>query len=176
MDIEKLKYPIGEFVVPKDFGDGSKSKWISEIEVLPFHLKRALANLTEDQLGTAYRPDGWTIKQLVHHIGDSHLNAYSRLKFALTEDTPTIKPYQQEAWVNTPDGDLDISIPLNLITAIHTKWVHIYKNITQSQWQAKFFHPDEKEPQGIDYWCAKYAWHGKHHLAHITELARRESW
>jgi hypothetical protein len=177
MDIEQLKYPIGKFSRPAEISQSDISRWIAEIEALPAQVREAVRSLNDTQLDTPYRPEGWTVRQVVHHLPDSHMNSYIRFKLALTEDNPTIKPYFEERWAQLPDGkSAPINLSLALLEALHKRWVLTLRYITAEQWQRTFFHPDHKKDLRIDGVLALYAWHGKHHLAHITELKKRMGW
>ena len=166
MDIEKLKYPIGKFEWPKEINVELLNSWISVISEFPTKLKVETAYLTEDQLDTRYRPDGWTIRQVVHHCADSHMNSLMRLKLALTEDQPIIKP----------DSRLPIGSSLLILDGIHQRWATILRNLTKEQLGRTFIHPDSGRSIRIDANTALYAWHCNHHLAHITETKKRNNW
>jgi hypothetical protein len=176
-DLEQLKYPIGKFSRPISITQDDITRWIAEIESLPSKLRNAVKTLNDTQLDTPYRPDGWTVRQVVHHLPDSHLNSYIRFKLALTEDNPTVKPYFEERWAELPDGKTaPIEPSLTLLESLHQRWALTLRYITSEQWQRTFFHPESKKEFRIDGILALYAWHGKHHLAHITELKKRMSW
>lgn len=176
MDNEKLKYPIGRYRVDDNFDKASIKKWIAEIELLPERLSDAVKGLTLQQLQTPYRPDGWNIKQVVHHIADSHMNAYIRFKLALTENNPLIKPYDEKLWAELPDSNLtDISVSLDLIKALHKRWTSLLRQLREKELNKEFLHPlsgTKKLKESISH----YAWHGNHHLAHITSLRKRMNW
>jgi len=176
MDIEKLKYPIGKFEWPKEINVELLNSWISVISEFPTKLKVETAFLTEDQLDTRYRPDGWTIRQVVHHCADSHMNSLMRLKLALTEDQPIIKPYYEEKWAELPDSRLPIGSSLLILDGIHQRWATILRNLTKEQLGRTFIHPDSGRSIRIDANTALYAWHCNHHLAHITETKKRNNW
>ncbi|MCZ4243158.1 YfiT family bacillithiol transferase [Pedobacter punctiformis] len=169
MDLEKLKYPIGQFLMPEIFDERQTEIWISEIEALPSQIKQATENLSEVQLNQTYRPDGWTLKQVVHHIPDSHLNAYIRFKQAITEDVPVIRPYYEERWAETEEAkNGDIKISIELLTVLHQRWVAFLKTLKQEDYQRKYIHPAIGKELSLANMLGTYAWHGKHHLAHIT--------
>lgn len=169
MDLEQLKYPIGKFVMPEVFDERQVNAWISEIEALPEQIKNATENLSDEQLNQTYRPDGWTLRQVVHHIPDSHMNAYIRFKQAMTEDIPTIRPYYEERWAETEEAkNGDIAMSVSLLTALHQRWVAFLKTLDFEDYQRKYIHPAQGKELNLANMLGMYAWHGKHHLAHIT--------
>jgi len=173
MDLEQLKYPIGKFTMPEIFDERQIEIWISEIEALPNQIKQATKKLTEKQLNQTYRPGGWTLKQVVHHIPDSHMNAYIRFKQAITEDVPTIRPYYEERWAETEEaknGDIQMSIAL--LMGLHQRWVAFLKTLNPEDYQRKYIHPELGQAFTLANMLGTYAWHGKHHLAHITSTIR----
>lgn len=175
-DLETLRFPIGKFDKNIEITEQVLKKWISEIKELPGRLQEATENLTEDQLDTPYRPGGWTVKQVVHHIADSHINSFIRFKLALTEVLPIIKPYDEALWAELPDGqDMPIDVSLQLLKALHERWIVLLKNLSDEQLQRKFIHPDSGEVL-LKTNIGMYAWHGSHHLAHITSLKERMKW
>ncbi len=172
-----LRYPVGEFVVTGDVTPARLEGWIAEIAEAPAKLRAAVHGLTNEQFDTPYRPEGWTVRQVVHHVPDSHLNAYIRFKLALTEDNPTIKPYEEARWANLPDtAGTQVGVSLMLLESLHRRWVVLLKSISGSQWERTFFHPEKQRALRLDHTLALYAWHGKHHVAHLTELRDRMSW
>jgi hypothetical protein len=170
-----LRYPIGAFVLPARLPRAERPQAIRDIEETPSQLRAAVAGLADGQLDTPYRPAGWTVRQVVHHLPDSHMNAYVRLKLALTEDVPTIRPYDEAAWAQLPDAAAPIEPSLALLEQLHQRWVHLWRCLTEADWRRAFRHPELGE-MGVDELCALYAWHGKHHVAHITTLRAREGW
>ena len=148
---------------------------IDTIAQLPGQMAAAVDRLSEPQLDTPYRPGGWTVRQVVHHVADSHMNAFVRLKMALTEDTPTIKPYDQEAWSTLADMRLPIDISLSLLRGIHTRWVTVLRSLSPDEFSRTFNHP-EIGLMTLDSQLQMYAWHSRHHVAHITSLRQREGW
>ncbi|MBD1380523.1 YfiT family bacillithiol transferase [Metabacillus arenae] len=170
-----LRYPIGQFKYEKELSMNVIEKWINEIEVAPAKLKAAVKNLTDDQLDTPYRSGGWTVRQVVHHIADSHINSYTRLKLSLTEENPTIKPYLEEKWAELPDSKLDIDVSLSLLAALHRRWVTLLRSLLPSELEKIFYHPDSGAIT-IGESIGLYAWHGSHHIAHITSLRQRQDW
>ena len=174
--MEDLRYPIGKFV-PQVFSNTVLEALLLEIEVLPKTLEFSILNLDEYQLDEPYRPDGWTIKQVVHHVADSHMNALIRLKLALTEDNPTIKPYEEKDWANLEDVKVvPINVSLTMVHAIHAKLLAIFKILNEEQWNRTFYHPENKSTTTLWTLLGIYAWHGKHHVAHINNLRERKGW
>ncbi len=179
-DDSSLKYPIGTFTdqdfAKAPFDELLRDQLLIEIKVLPSALEMTVLNLDEHQLQTCYRPGGWTVNQLVHHVADSHMNAYTRCKLALTEENPAIKPYDQDGWAALPDSDLPINISLTLLHALHERWYAILKNLSDSEWKKTFYHPEQKMNYSIWEVLKVYVWHGKHHVAHIMQLRNRNNW
>jgi len=174
--MEDLRYPIGKYV-SQPFSEKQLEEWLIDITFLPQHLENAILNLDENQLNTPYRPEGWTVKQLVHHVADSHMNAYIRFKLGLTEVNPTIKPYEEGEWAKLPDTqNLPVNISLTLLHALHTRWVEVLKNISTSDWERTVFHPEHKKEMTLWFLLGMYAWHSRHHTAHITALRERMGW
>jgi uncharacterized damage-inducible protein DinB len=172
-----LRYPIGKFRRPEAAkSDDQRREFIAVIEQTPAHLASAVKNLKLEQLDTPYRPGGWTVRQLVHHVPDSHMNAYVRMKLALTEDVPTIKPYDEARWAELSDSKTPIEPSLAILENLHKRWVLLLKSLTTSDWSRKYGHPEWSKPMSLDDTLALYAWHGKHHVAHITTLRERNSW
>jgi hypothetical protein len=170
------RYPIGRFIPDATPTSETRVRHIAEIAALPQRFRKAVSGLSDSQLSTPYRDGGWTVRQLIHHVPDSHLNAYIRCKLALTEDSPTIKPYDQEAWANLADSALTpTEVSLSLLEAVHTRWVTLLRALTPDDFQRKFNHP-ETGVQSVDSMVALYAWHGNHHLGHITGLRERMKW
>jgi uncharacterized damage-inducible protein DinB len=172
-----LRYPIGEYK-PEPFSIEQKVEWLADLKFLPLHLENAILNLDEAQLETPYRDGGWTVHQLVHHVADSHMNAYCRFKLALTEDNPAIKPYDQELWAEMNDvHKLPVNISLTLLHALHARWVEALKHVKDDDWNNRtIFHPEYKKTIRLWTLLGMYAWHGKHHTAHITSLRERMGW
>ena len=175
--MEDLRYPIGQYKVEGEVTKGMRDKWIQELADTPAKLREAVAGLTEDQLDTPYRPDGWTVRQVVHHIPDSHLNAYIRFKWALTEDAPTIKAYDEVRWAELPEAkSADIDVSLTLLEAVHARLDMIFKNMSDADFERVFTHPETGESPSLAVYLGLYAWHGKHHIAHINRLRERRGW
>ena len=172
-----LRYPIGKYQRPGELTNDQRLEFIIAIEQTPEQLASALKNLSADRLDTPYRPGGWTVRQVVHHLPDSHMNAYVRMKLALTEDEPTIKTYDEARWAELADGKRSpIGLSLELLETLHKRWVLMLRSLTALDWARKFRHPEHEKPMSIDDSLALYAWHGKHHVAHITALRQRNGW
>jgi len=175
--IDKLKYPVGKFSMPENVDEKVIKQWINDIEILPQKLREAVNGLNEEQLNTPYRPGGWTVRQVVHHVGDSHLNSYIRFKLALTEDNPTIKPYDQDKAAELEEYNLlPIEDSLNFVEALHKRWIVLLKTLKDSDWEKTFFHPESKRNVSLKRNLGIYAWHSKHHVAHIASLRERNNW
>ncbi len=173
-----LRYPIGPFQAhAKDHTSaGEKADLIEEIEAAPAQLRAAVAGLDDAQLDTPYREDGWTVRQVVHHVLDSHVNAYVRFRWALTEDAPVIKPYDEKEWARLPDAtSAPVAVSLDLLDALHTRWLILLRAMAPEDFERRWSSPDFGE-LGVDVLLQIYAWHGKHHAAHITALREREGW
>ena len=169
------RYPIGKYE-PKPYSQQQKEQWLNDLKFLPTDLEMAVTNLDEFQLDTPYREGGWTVKQLVHHVADSHANAYIRFKLGLTEDNPPVKPYNEKEWALLNDVQtVPINVSLTWLHAMHQRWVATIKDLTHEQWQRTVLHPQHNE---ISLWflLGMYAWHGKHHTAHITTLREQNNW
>lgn len=175
-DIEALKYPIGKYNKANEYNSTIINSWIAEIEKLPSDLKKTVTGLTEEQLNTQYRPDGWTARQVVHHIADSHIVAYIRFKLTLTEETPAINPYKEDMWAEMKDASLPVDISIHLISNIHLRWLAILKAMNTGDFDKAFFHAEYKRNITLKEILGLYAWHGKHHLAQITALIKRRGW
>ena len=172
-----LRYPIGKFITPTECTAEEIQQWITAIEQLPVKLQRAVQNLNDEQLNTPYRDEGWTIRQVIHHLPDSHMNCYIRIKLALTEDNPTIRPYMEERWAELDDaitGNAEMS--LELLEALHKRMVMMMRNLSSTELDRIYYHPENKTKTPIKNVIALYAWHSNHHLAHITSLMERMNW
>lgn len=174
---EDLRYPIGPYQT-QPFSIEQKIEWLADIKFLPVLLENALLNLDERQLRTPYREGGWTVHQLVHHIADSHINAYCRFKLGLTEENPEIRPYEEKKWAELHDVDkLPVNISVTLLHALHIRWHEALKNVRDDEWNNRtIYHPEQKKVIRLWTLLGMYAWHGKHHVAHITALRERNGW
>lgn len=170
-----LRYPIGEFTLPARLSLADRPLAIRDVEETPWRLQTAVEGLSDSQLDTSYRPGGWSVRQVVHHLPDSHMNSYIRLKRSLTEDTPTVTTYDEAAWAELPDSAAPIQRSMALLEHLHERWVYLWQRLRDSDWERRLRHPDLGEMR-VDELLAFYAWHGKHHVAHITTLRNREGW
>ena len=171
------RYPIGPFVVEGEITPERRQGWITDVADAPGLLRSAVQGLSDAQFDTPYRDGGWTLRQVVHHVPDSHLNAYVRFKLALTEDNPTIRPYQEARWAELPDTRItNIGVSLMLLEALHRRWVNLLRSMDEADWSRTVFHPEHQKSFALDGLLAMYAWHGKHHTAHITALRHKMGW
>lgn len=176
MTMEDLQYPIGRFRWAGGSTAGQRMEWVGIIAATPTALRDAIAGLQPEQLDVRYREGGWTIRQVAHHYADDHMNTYVRFKLALTEDAPLIKGYSESAWAELPDARLSPVEPsLQLLTALHERWVMAWQALTETDWQRTFVHP-VRGPVSLDHLAALYAWHGQHHVTQITRLRERSGW
>jgi uncharacterized damage-inducible protein DinB len=170
-----MKYPVGKFQFNGEITNSITKDWINEIKSLPRLLRDTVKDLDNEQLDTPYRSGGWTVRQVIHHLADSHMNAYIRFKLALTEEKPVIKPYDETKWAELSDYKLPIDISLSLLEALHQRWTILFHSLSLADMQKTFFHPDSGEVS-VGKNIGIYAWHGRHHLAHITSLCNRKGW
>lgn len=171
-----LRYPVGTFTPAGPPDAAQRAAWIAEIAEMPGRLRDAIAGLTPEQLDTPYRPEGWTVRQVVHHLADSHMNSYIRYKLALTEERPTIKPYDEARWAELADGRFGaVELSLGLLDALHTRWVLSFYALKPEDFDRVFVHP-EIGVVSLGENLGRYAWHGRHHIAHITGLRQRMGW
>lgn len=170
------RYPIGKFTAHPSYSQEEIDKYINQVEALPPLLSKEIQGLTSSQLDTPYREGGWTLRQVIHHLADSHMNAFVRMKWALTEDSPLIKAYNEKAWAETPDTKMEPDVSLTFLDALHTKWTVLIKSLSEADLQKEFVHPDTKRSTPLNRMIAMYAWHGNHHLAHITRLKEKQGW
>ncbi|HEX6334818.1 MAG TPA: putative metal-dependent hydrolase [Flavisolibacter sp.] len=171
-----LRYPVGKYE-PQEYSEELKEQWLAEIRFLPNSIEQAISGLDEKQLATPYRDGGWTVHQLVHHIADSHMNAYIRFKLGYSEENPTIKPYEQDAWVQTADvRNLPVNISVTLLYALHARWHEFLKHLAAADWQRTVYHPEYRKQMTLWFLLGMYAWHCRHHTAHITGLRERMGW
>jgi len=171
-----LKFPVGKFVAPEKITEDDRRKFIAQIAEAPAKLRAAVSGLTDAQLDTPYREGGWTVRQVTHHVPESHMNAYIRFKLALTENEPTIKTYEQQLWAELPDAKTEpVAASLDLMDSLHDRWVTVLKAMRPEEFARKFNHP-ELGVVTLDRNLAMYAWHGRHHVAHVTGLRERKGW
>jgi hypothetical protein len=171
-----LRYPIGKFSFEGSVNEEQRKKLINDIEQAPAQLRAAVQGLSPQQIDTPYRPEGWTVRQVVHHVPDSHMNAYTRFKLALTEDQPTIKPYMEDRWARLDDTQTTpLEVSLALLDSLHNRWVRLLRSLKPEDWKRTFRHP-ELGLMPLEKNLALYAWHGRHHVAHITALRERMKW
>lgn len=169
-NIENLRYPIGEFEKPEPVTKPQIESWITEIELLPVRINKLTKSLSEIELDWQYRPHGWKIRQVVHHLADSHMNAFIRLKLSLTENIPTIKPYFEDKWAELPDvNQTHISESLKIIEGLHSRWIKLLKSLSNGDLKMEFNHPEYNRRISIEEFIGIYAWHSNHHLAHIKQ-------
>jgi DinB superfamily len=172
-DLYKLKYPIGEFIKPQSIDAPIIKKWIGEIESFPERVNTITEGLSVAKANWRYRPNGWTIKQVVHHCGDSHINSFMRFKLVLTEDFPAIRPYFEDKWAELPDSlDDDLKDSILLLKGLHRRWVKLLKSLTESDLKKEFIHPEHGMRFSLDENIGIYAWHCNHHLAHIKQAIK----
>ena len=170
------RYPIGPFIPQQKLEPEERRVMIEQIATTPSHLRKAVEDLNDDQLDTPYREGGWTVRQVAHHLPDSHVNAYIRLKLALTEHGPTIKPYDEAKWAQLEDSrDTPVRVSLDLLESLHERWVILLRRLDEQDFSRKLTHPEHGE-MTIDWLVAMYAWHGRHHVGHITALRERMGW
>jgi hypothetical protein len=170
-----LRFPVGPFDLAAPVSPEMREPAMRVIAELPERMRAAVAGLGDAQLGTPYRPGGWTVRQVVHHVADSHMNAYIRTKLALTETEPAIKPYDQDAWAPLADARLPIALSLGILDGVHARWAVLWRSLTPAQFGRVFHHP-EIGTVTLDLQLQQYAWHSRHHVAHIASLRQREGW
>ena len=172
-----LRYPIGRFEHEGPVTDADLEEWLGQIEELPAQMRGAVAGLDDEQLDTRYRPGGWTLRQVVHHVPDSHVNAYVRFKWTLTEDEPVIKAYHEDRWAELADTQVvPVETSLDFLTSLHAKWVALMRSLTREELGRRFRHPETGKLVELAWMVGLYAWHGRHHLAHIQTTVSREGW
>jgi DinB superfamily len=172
-----LRFPVGQFRAPESITPHHLDEWLCEIEHLPARLRQAISGLTDAQLDTPYRPGGWTVRQVVHHLADSHINAYTRFRLTVTEDSPVVKPYEEALWAELPDAkSAPLDPSLGLLNGLHQRWTWLLRSLKPSDWQKAFRHPEHARALPLDYTAGLYAWHCRHHVAHITRLRERSGW
>ncbi|WP_058301263.1 YfiT family bacillithiol transferase [Gorillibacterium timonense] len=172
-----FRYPIGTFEWQGEITREQREQWISDIAELPALLATEIRGLSDEQLDTPYREGGWTIRQVVHHLADSHMNSFIRFKLALTEDRPTIRPYYEDRWAEGADARLlHPEVSLRLLESLHERWVFLLRTISDEDYARDFYHPESEAVVRLDYNVGVYSWHGWHHLAHIRTLKERKGW
>ncbi len=175
--METLQYPLGKYRIEHEIDEARRAELIAQIASAPMQLRVAVSGLDDAQLDTPYRPEGWTVRQVVHHLADSHINAYVRMKLALTEDTPTIKPYDEKLWAALPEArSAPVELSLVLLEAMHARWLLMLDAMQPPDFQRCFHHPESGSQVPLDHMLAMYAWHGRHHIAHVTSLRERRDW
>jgi hypothetical protein len=175
--LDELKFPIGKWVSPTTFNDEIRKENIQRITALPQRLAKLVEGWSNLRLDTPYRPEGWTVRQLIHHIADSHINSYVRFRWTMTEDTPMIKAYDQDGWSGLIDAKTeDVAVSLSILAGIHRRWMTLVSSFTEADFNRELGHPEWKHNLSLDMMLSLYAWHGDHHYEHITRLAEREGW
>lgn len=170
------RYPIGRYE-PQLFSNEQKEKWLLDIKLLPEELERSVLNLDAIQLHSPYREGGWTLQQVIHHVADSHMNAYIRFKLGLTEDSPMIKPYEEKKWAQLPDVEVvPVNVSLTLLHALHQRWYQTIKDLADADWNRTVIHPGHGKEMSLWFLLGMYAWHGKHHTTHITSFRKTKGW
>ncbi|MCB0761707.1 MAG: putative metal-dependent hydrolase [Flavobacteriales bacterium] len=169
-ELNALRFPVGTYTIPEKIAKETIREWIGDIEAFPGQLRSVVQPLSKEELNLRYRPDGWTIQQVVHHCADSHLNSVPRFKLAITEDRPTIKPYNEAAWAELWDTThAPVDLALNLIEALHARWVYLLRGMGPEEWTRVFIHPEYRREYRVDQAIGNYAWHCRHHLAHVHQ-------
>jgi uncharacterized damage-inducible protein DinB len=177
MDIEHIKYPIGKYQAPSPISQGHISQWIDDISACPPQLRATVQGMNEAQLSTPYREGGWTVRQVLHHVPDSHMNAYIRFKWTLTEETPTIKAYFEERWAELEDTrSTPVDVPLDLLDALHKRWVALLRSMNPDDFKRIYVHPQYGKQYSLEEVLGLYAWHGNHHRAQVEALKQRMKW
>ena len=172
---DPLRYPVGHFAHEGPITKAHRDRWTDEIAALPGRLLAVLNGLSDAQLDTPYRPGGWTVREVAFHLADSHFHGYARVKWALTEHQPTIKPYDEKAWSALPDAALPVAVALEMLAGLHARWATLLRALPDEAFARTYLHPDDGEVS-VEKAVGIYAWHGRHHLAHVTSLAEREGW
>jgi hypothetical protein len=176
MNLETLKYPIGTFKKPTSFSKEQIQGYIQTIHDFPEWIKKEVILLSDEQLDTPYRPDGWSIRQVVHHCADSHMNAFIRFKLTLTEEKPTIRPYQEALWAKLPDSQMPVEPSLQILEGLHARMAVLWQNMDDDKLKKRYVHPQYQTEFSLAEAMALYDWHSRHHLAHITSLKKQKGW
>lgn len=175
--MDELSYPIGKYRIEQEVSPARRAELIADIAAAPAQLRSAVSGLSDAQLDMPYRSEGWTLRQVVHHLPDSHMNAYVRMKLALTEDEPTIKPYAEALWAEQPDAkSAPVELSLTLLEHLHARWVLSLQGMPAEAFARRFQHPESGNKFSMDQMLVMYAWHGRHHVAHVTSLRERMGW
>lgn len=175
MDLEQLKYPIGTFTVPTTITPDLLAAWVADIAAFPEKLKDEVSQLNEQQLNYTYRPAGWSIRQVIHHCADSHMNSLIRFKLTLTEEVPMIKPYKEDQWAELSDAQMPVGPSLQLLDALHSRWVNLLNTLTEQELARCYYHPEQQKEIDLRTTIGLYAWHGNHHLAHVKQAKRQHA-
>lgn len=176
-DLEALRYPLGRFSRPDGYNEALLKDWIARIEILPRYLDPLIENLDAAQLEVPYRDGGWTVQQVIHHVADSHMQAYGRLKLALTEENPVVKPYDENRWAELPDvQDVPVNVSITLLHALHRRWAAALRLLQAGDWERAYIHPEQNRAVPIWEMTALYAWHGRHHVEQVRLLRERMGW
>lgn len=177
MELDQLRYPIGKLDTTQPHTPENREKWKKTIRKFPKKLKKTIKSLNGEHLSTPYRPDGWTVRQVIHHLADSHVNSYIRFRWALTEDSPMIKAYHENLWAELPDAKYgSIKPSMEILKGVHSRWSRLLDEMTDDDYNKELGHPQWKHPLSLSFMLSLYAWHCDHHLAHITQLIKREGW
>lgn len=174
--MDDLRYPLGRYAPPATITPADRARWTGEVAETPALFRRAVEGLTDARLDTPYRPGGWTVRQVAHHLADSHLNAFVRFKLALTEDAPTITPYDEARWAELPDSSGPVAPSLAMLDGLHVRWTALLRAMPEEAWARTFVHPEHGRALRLDWTLGMYAWHGRHHTAHVARLREREGW
>ncbi|MEM9337829.1 MAG: YfiT family bacillithiol transferase [Bacteroidota bacterium] len=175
VDIELLRFPTGKYAPPSEITENELKEWISIIKELPEKLEEEVANLSVEALNWIYRPEGWNIKQVVHHLADSHMNSIIRFKLAMTEDNPTVRPYLQDKWAALPDAtNIEIASSLNILKGVHSRMVILFESMSAPDWKRPLHHPEYETPLALGWMLGMYAWHSNHHLAHVRQAIKHQ--
>jgi hypothetical protein len=175
--VDSLRYPVGRFVQPPAFLPASVREWRHDLADLPSRVRDAIRGLNQAQLDTPYREGGWTIRQTVHHLADSHVNAYVRFRLALTEADPTIRPYDEALWAELPDArTMPVGVSIELLSGLHARWIALIDTFRADEWQRTYIHPEQHRAVPLWQATALYAWHCRHHVAHINHLRGEKGW